>query len=59
MESTIPHPNESLKASERLEICKKCENLKPVLSVSRCALCNCVMFFKTKLESAKCPIGKW
>ena len=43
--------------SERLSICKSCEYFKPLLS--RCSLCGCVMFLKSKIKSAKCPKGKW
>ena len=49
--------NISLTSDEKLEICKQCEHLKPVLI--QCSLCGCLMFFKTKIDTAKCPAGKW
>jgi hypothetical protein len=44
-------------AEKRLEICKACPEL---ISLStQCKKCGCFMTLKTKLENAKCPIGKW
>jgi hypothetical protein len=43
-------------AEERYKICKSCVNFT---SLKFCALCNCYMPFKTKLQYKKCPIDKW
>lgn len=44
-------------AESRLEICRSCEFYKP--SRNQCKKCGCFMKLKTKLEEARCPIGKW
>jgi hypothetical protein len=44
-------------AIERMAICKACPELIPVLD--QCKKCGCFMEFKTRLEAAKCPLGKW
>lgn len=44
-------------SEERLDICKSCPFL--VKATSQCQKCGCFMHLKTKLEKAKCPIGKW
>lgn len=44
-------------ADGRMEICKACPELIPV--VNQCKKCGCFMELKTKLEAAKCPLGKW
>jgi hypothetical protein len=44
-------------ASARFEICKACPEL--ISLTSQCKQCGCIMSLKTKLEAAKCPIGKW
>ncbi len=44
-------------AAERMSICKACPELIKV--VDQCKQCGCFMEFKTKLEAAKCPLGKW
>ena len=41
----------------RLEICKVCEFYR--VKTNQCRKCGCFMKLKTKLEHAKCPIGKW
>lgn len=46
-----------VEAEERLNICKACPEL--IQLTSQCKKCGCFMSIKTKLESAKCPIGKW
>jgi hypothetical protein len=44
-------------AESRMEICNLCpEFFKPS---SQCKKCGCFMNVKTKLQAAKCPIGKW
>lgn len=42
---------------KRLDICKACPEL--IKLTGQCKKCGCFMTAKTKLESAKCPIGKW
>jgi len=44
-------------AQYRLEICKSCEWFRQ--RTETCRKCGCFMKLKTKLEAAKCPIGKW
>lgn len=55
------NPNAPRSAEElheaRLAICRGCEFFKP--RTERCGKCGCFMKLKTKLENAKCPIGKW
>jgi len=41
----------------RLNICKGCDFFRK--SNQTCRKCGCFMKLKTKLEKAKCPIGKW
>jgi predicted Zn-ribbon and HTH transcriptional regulator len=50
------HASQEL-AHQRLEICRKCPEL--IQLTSQCKKCGCFMSAKTKLESAKCPIGNW
>jgi len=42
---------------ERIEICRKCEHLNPILF--QCKKCLCLLAFKTKMKNEDCPIGKW
>jgi hypothetical protein len=44
-------------ADARISICNSCPELIKI--TSQCKKCGCFMSFKTQLESAKCPIGKW
>ena len=44
-------------AKQRLDICLSCPEL--INLTVQCKKCGCFMAAKTKLESAKCPIGKW
>jgi hypothetical protein len=50
------HAPEDL-ATTRLSICKVCPEL--IKLTTQCKKCGCFMAAKTKLEAAKCPIGKW
>ena len=43
--------------TSRLELCKACSEF--ISLTTQCKKCGCVMSIKTKLEAAKCPIGKW
>jgi len=42
---------------KRFDICKACPEF--IKLTTQCRKCGCVMKFKTKLELATCPIGKW
>ncbi|NDF29521.1 MAG: hypothetical protein EB150_04830 [Nitrososphaeria archaeon] len=44
-------------AESRYSICLQCPELFPI--TKQCKKCGCFMAAKTKLESAKCPLGKW
>lgn len=44
-------------SDKRMSICISCDRIIPI--VNQCKECGCFMGLKTKLESAKCPIGKW
>jgi hypothetical protein len=44
-------------AKLRLETCLSCPEL--IKTTKQCKKCGCFMIVKTKLEAAKCPIGKW
>lgn len=50
------HAEEDL-ATTRLNICKECPEL--IQLTTQCKQCGCFMAAKTKLEAAKCPLGKW
>jgi len=45
------------KTEKRLTICHSCEHFLKI--TTQCKKCGCFMSAKTKLGSAKCPIGKW
>ena len=44
-------------AKLRLETCLSCPEL--IKTTKQCKKCGCLMTVKTKLEAAKCPMGKW
>lgn len=44
-------------ADKRMSICGSCPEI--IKLTSQCKKCGCFMPAKTKLEAAKCPIGKW
>jgi hypothetical protein len=44
-------------AKERFEICLGCPSL--IQLTKQCKKCGCFMSVKSKMETAKCPIGKW
>lgn len=44
-------------AKNRLDICLSCPELIKI--TKQCKKCGCFMEVKSKLENAKCPIGKW
>ena len=43
--------------NNRMVICLDCKSFNK--ESARCNLCGCFMKIKVRLESAKCPIGKW
>lgn len=44
-------------SESRMSICQGCPEL--IKLTTQCKKCGCIMSIKTKLEAAKCPIGKW
>ena len=40
----------------RMGICRDCQFL---VNGRRCAKCGCVMMYKARLRTGRCPIGKW
>jgi hypothetical protein len=41
----------------RLAICHSCKELRR--PIDQCKLCGCFMQVKARLQSSKCPAGKW
>lgn len=50
------HAEENI-SEQRLDICRSCPEL--ISLTTQCKKCGCFMAAKTKLEAAKCPLGKW
>jgi len=50
-------PADSKLTIERLSVCGSCPEL--IKLTYQCKKCGCFMKAKTRLDSAKCPIGKW
>lgn len=48
---------DSIKSHNRYEICRGCEYF--INLTKQCKKCGCFMEAKTKLESARCPMGRW
>ncbi len=44
-------------SEKRIEICRSCEHLIP--SIMQCKKCGCLMKFKTRIKTARCPVDKW
>lgn len=44
-------------AANRMNICLSCPELINI--THQCKKCGCFMGAKTKIEVAKCPLGKW
>lgn len=44
-------------ARERYQVCQKCDRFWPV--VKGCSECYCFMPLKTRIQSMRCPLGKW
>lgn len=45
------------KYQKRIEICMGCDSFDK--QALRCTECTCFMQTKAKIDSAKCPLGKW
>lgn len=45
----------STSAEGRMQICQKCKHF----SLGVCSLCGCLLKYKTKLKTEKCPKDKW
>lgn len=41
----------------RMSICNSCPEL--ISMTHQCKKCGCFMAIKTKMQAAKCPLGKW
>jgi hypothetical protein len=44
-------------ATNRMKICLECPELLNI--THQCKKCGCFMNVKTRLNAAKCPLGKW
>lgn len=48
---------------DRIAVCKPCYNFQTMtvakVEVMVCGSCGCVLQGKARIESAKCPLGKW
>lgn len=44
-------------AENRMSICNGCPELMSI--THQCKKCGCFMALKTKMQAAKCPLGKW
>jgi len=44
-------------SQQRLNICRDCDQLIPVVSI--CRQCGCLMKIKTRIYSSSCPLAKW
>ena len=50
-------PADPEESNARMEICLQCPELFAISK--QCKRCGCFMSVKTKLDAAKCPLGKW
>jgi hypothetical protein len=48
---------DEIDAEKRYSLCLECPEL--INLTKQCKQCGCFMVVKTKVESAKCPLGKW
>jgi hypothetical protein len=48
---------ETIESKKRMDICLECDHL--IKLTKQCKECGCFMNLKTKLDNAKCPLGKW
>lgn len=46
-------------AEKRMEICKKCPEIKYTQLGAICNICKCRLNAKTRLPYIECPIKKW
>lgn len=42
---------------ERIDICRKCDQLNPILV--QCKVCGCLLHLKARMQDQDCPKGKW
>lgn len=46
--------------NERLSICQSCDYIKkPESLLKYCNICMCSLEMKTRIDGARCPLGKW
>jgi len=45
------------KSEERFRVCEACEYFNEQYLL--CEKCKCFMPLKARIDSAKCPLGKW
>ena len=55
--SRIPGFADTGTYKHRLSTCKACEHLDKTLW--QCRECKCLVFVKTRLINARCPLGYW
>jgi hypothetical protein len=55
IDPNVPRANSETR-QHRMSVCHSCPELK---LGTICGQCNCVMKFKTWLDPATCPLGKW
>jgi hypothetical protein len=48
--------NKESRSEQRMAICRQCPDL---MALNMCRYCKCFMNVKTRIYSAKCPVGKW
>lgn len=50
-----------IERTRRLEICEGCPRYKrgKIEVLNKCLECGCLIFAKSWLKSAECPLGKW
>lgn len=42
---------------DRIDICRKCDHLNPILV--QCKVCGCLLHLKARMKDQDCPKGKW
>ena len=55
IKSVLLHDSDIIET--RLAECRDCEHF--IKATSQCKKCGCFMKVKTRLSTARCPIGKW
>jgi len=43
----------------RIKVCQKCEKNYWIKKTLWCSICKCYIPAKARVESEKCPLGKW